>query len=112
MDDLHTLESEGSGVSFHGLYAGGAIHADDIRNCLNKKCPVQNLVTFQSQIVSQFASDKGLKVNPSKSEVVAFSNNNSEFADDLWQVCLHILLRMLSGVSLVQRYVAHSVCST
>lgn len=84
MDDLlHTLESEGSGVSIQGLYAGGAIHADDIRTLSSSKYDV----TSQAQIVSQFASDKGLKVNPTKSEVVAFSNNNSKPADDQVDIC-------------------------
>ena len=66
---LKSLQSNGLGLSVGDTYAGGFIHADDIRTISS------SWTTLQEQIntVCTFAENNGLTLNPTKCEVVLIS---------------------------------------
>ena len=70
---LHSLKHENVGVSICSLYLGGAAHSDNVRTI---ETSTQG-ATEQSKIVSKFASDNGLKLNASKTEIVRFLTTSS-----------------------------------
>ena len=65
---LHSLKHDNAEVSICSLYLWGAAHADDVRTIATST----QGATEQSKIVSKFASDNGLKLNASKTEIVWF----------------------------------------
>ena len=79
MDDLAgRLAAGGVGSTIEGMFVGGGIHADDVRTVSNDK----EGVSRQAEIVDEFTASNGLQVNPSKTEVTAFSDNHTDFVDD------------------------------
>ena len=70
---LRQLQSLSIGVSVNNMYAGGYLHADDIRTLAN------NLSSLDSQIsiVTRFAADNFLTLNASKCEIVAFQRSGT-----------------------------------
>ena len=66
---LKSLQNKGLGPSVGDLYAGGFIHADDIRTISS------SWATLQEQIntVCTFAANNGLTLNPTKCEVILIS---------------------------------------
>ena len=68
---LKSLQSNGLGLSVGDTYAGGFIHADDIRTISS------SWTTLQEQIntVCTFAANNGLTLNPTKCEVVLISSS-------------------------------------
>ena len=69
---LKEMCANGAGVSIAGLYLGSAAHADDIRSLS------QTISATESQAASliNFTNNNGLKINASKTEVVALSRAN------------------------------------
>ena len=65
---LHSLKHEIAGLSICSLYLGGAAHADNVRTIATST----QGATEQSKLVSKFASDNGLKLNASKTEIEIF----------------------------------------
>ena len=65
---LYSLKHKNTGVSICSLYLGGAAHTDNVRTIATST----QSATEQSKIVSKFPSDNGLKLNPSKTEIVRF----------------------------------------
>ena len=65
---LRQLQSLLLGASVNNMYADGFLHADDIRTL------APNTSTLEAQIsfVKRFTEENFLKLNPSKSEIVAF----------------------------------------
>ena len=57
---LKSLQSKGLGPSISGTYAGGFIHADDIRTISSSRATLQE----QIDTVHAFAADNGLTLNP------------------------------------------------
>ena len=47
----------------------------------------KSTISTQVDIVTNFTKDQGLRINTSKTEVVAFSNNNSDFKNDTINIC-------------------------
>ena len=70
---LRQLQSLSIGVSVNNMYAGGYLHADDIRTLAN------NLSSLDSQIsiVTRFAADNFLILNASKCEIVAVQRSGT-----------------------------------
>ena len=66
---LKQLQSASLGLSIHNTYAGGYLHADDIRTLA---CSYSSMEA-QIAMVSQFASDNFLTLNKSNCEVVIIS---------------------------------------
>ena len=65
---LRQLQALSIGVSVNNMYAGGFLHADDIRTL------APNTSTLEAQIsfVKRFTEENFLRLNPSKCEIVAF----------------------------------------
>ena len=57
------------GGSLHGIFAGSAIHADDVR-CI---APSVDSIRAQSSEIHSFINEAGLKLNTSKFEIIPFS---------------------------------------
>ena len=66
---LKSLQSKGLGLSVSETYAGGFIHADDIRTISSSRTTLQE----QINTVCTFAENNGLTLNPTKCEVVLIS---------------------------------------
>ena len=72
MDPLLTkLQSLGMGLSINNSYAGGFLHADDIRTVATSPESVEDQVT----IVNKFASENFLQLNINKCEIVPFNKS-------------------------------------
>ena len=67
---LKQLQSASLGLSIHNTYAGGYLHADDIRTLA---CSYSSMET-QIVMVSQFALDNFLTLNKSKSKCEVYSH--------------------------------------
>ena len=84
-------ESAGFGLSLYDYYAGGYLHADDIRT-LATSC---DSLEKQASVVSDFVEKNFLKLNRKKCEVVAFSkSNNSAWLMDVlcqWEMLGNVL---------------------
>ena len=63
---LSMLETSKVGLSVNGCYAGGFVHADDIRTLSSSS----DTLSSQVEMVGRFASEMHLKLNFSKCEVV------------------------------------------
>ena len=70
---LRTLESSDLGLSVNNLYSGAHLHADDIRTLATS---VSSLQAQISQVLD-FTSKSFLKLNPTKCEIVSFTQCNS-----------------------------------
>ena len=68
---LQRMRSKHDGGSLHGIFAGTAVHADDVRSIAPS---IQSIISQYSDIHS-FTSDVGLKLNASKLEVIQISQN-------------------------------------
>ena len=66
---LSVLENSGVGLSVNNMYAGGFIHADDIRTLASSSDSLQRQIT----IVENFCKQNFLQLNVQKCEIVAFS---------------------------------------
>ena len=75
---LKKLEESGFGLSLYDYYAGGYLHADDIRT-LATSC---DSLEKQASVVSDFVEKNFLKLNRKKCEVVAFSKSNNSATVD------------------------------
>ena len=65
------MRSKHDGGSLHGIFAGTAVHADDVCSIAPS---IQSIISQYSDIHS-FTSDVGLKLNASKLEVIQISQN-------------------------------------
>ena len=70
---LSLLENSGIGLSINNLYAGGFIHADDIRTLASSSDSLQKQITM----VENFCTQNFLQLNVQKCEIVAFSLSRS-----------------------------------
>ena len=68
---LQRMRSKHNGGFLHGIFAGTAVHADDVRSIA---LSIQSVISQYSDIHS-FTSDVGLKLNASKLEVIQISQN-------------------------------------
>ena len=66
---LRDLQASGVGLSLNRFYAGGFLHADDIRPLATSEDSLKR----QIEVVKQFADRNLLKLNVSKFEIVLFS---------------------------------------
>ena len=71
---LQRMRSLNNGGSLHGIFAGSAVHADDVRS-IAPQC--ESIITQSSEIDS-FTKDAGLKLNISKLEVIQLSQKPTE----------------------------------
>ena len=74
---LSKLQSSGLGLSINNFYAGGFLHADDIRTIATSAESIENQVV----IVNTFARENFLQLNISKCEIISFSHSSKS--------CLH-----------------------
>ena len=70
---LKRLQSSQLGLSVNGFYAGGFIHADDIRMISTSIKSLEK----QMDIVKSFASQLSLKLNVSKRGIVVFGKEKN-----------------------------------
>ena len=68
---LFELNEKKAGIFIYDLYLGGSAHADDVRSISTSA----NTAKEQSLLISDFASNNGLTLNMSKTEVVKISRN-------------------------------------
>ena len=66
---LSQLEQSGVGLSVNNFYAGGFLHADDIKTLATSADSVKN----QAATVKNFCSTNFLKLNVEKCEIISFS---------------------------------------
>ena len=71
---LQRMRQLNIGGSLHGIFAGSAIHADDIR-CI---APSVDSTIAQSSEINSFTTDVGLKLNTSKLEIIQLSQTPTE----------------------------------
>ena len=76
---LKQLESSKLGLSINDYYAGGFVHADDIRTLSSS---VESM-RAQVEIVKKFANKRHSKLNVDKCEVVEFIRNQSQVGCDV-----------------------------
>ena len=65
---LRQLQALSIGASVNNMYAGGFLHADDIRTL----APNTSTLEAQMSFVKRFTEENFLRLNPSKCEIVAF----------------------------------------
>lgn len=65
---LRQLQASGLGLSINGFYAGGFLHADDIRTLATSTRSLE----AQVDVVKRFTEDNFLKLNISKCKFVTF----------------------------------------
>ena len=70
---LKQLQTSGLGLSVNRYYAGGFLHADDIRTLATSEDSLQR----QVGLVKAFAAENLLRLNVSKCEIVLFSQNRN-----------------------------------
>ena len=70
---LRQLQASGVGLSVNGFYAGGFLHADDVRTL----APTEDSLRQQVAAVKTFADENFLTLNLSKCEIVTFSKDQS-----------------------------------
>ena len=73
---LRQLQVSGVGLSINNFYAGGFLHADDIRTLATSEASLSH----QIELVKVFADQNLLKLNISKCEIVLFSKQPSSSA--------------------------------
>ena len=73
MDPLLTqIQKTGLGLSINNFYAGGFLHADDIRTLVSSCGSLESQVS----LVSNFARETFLKLNIQKCEIVQFNRSS------------------------------------
>ena len=82
---LRQLQSLSIGASVNNMYAGGFLHADDIRTL------AANASTLEAQIstVKRFTQDNFLKLNAAKCEIIVFKKSfirNTEESLDVGEI--------------------------
>ena len=76
---LRQLQSHSLGISVNNTYAGGYLHADDIRTLANSLSSME----AQIEMVSRFTSENFLKLNEAKCEVIVCrKSTNSALSSD------------------------------
>ena len=70
---LRQLQASGLGLTVNRFYAGGFLHADDIRTLATSEESLQRQVA----LVDAFAKENFLRLNLSKCEIVLFSRDQS-----------------------------------
>ena len=75
---LRQLQSPSIGASTNNMYAGGFLHADDIRTL----APSVSSLEAQISIVKRFTEDNFLKLNASKCEIVAFKKVSTSAGEE------------------------------
>ena len=70
----HHQQASGVGLSVNNFYAGGFLHADDIRTLATSEASLR----YQIDLVKAFAEQNLLKLNVSKCEIVVFSKQPSK----------------------------------
>ena len=65
---LRQLQASGLGLTINKYYAGGYMHADDIRTIATS----EETLTRQIALVKTFAEENLLKLNINKCEIVVF----------------------------------------
>ena len=102
MDPLLTsLESSSLGLCVNGLYGGAYLHADDIRTLST------SVISLQEQIIEvhNFADSNFLQLNPSKSEIITFAQQNCvkhpvcELEDNIFSIIWHCQMSRLTMAS-------------
>ena len=71
---LRQLQSDSLGISVNNTYAGGYLHADDIRTLANSWASME----AQIKMVSSFTSTNFLKLNEDKCEVIICKKSTSK----------------------------------
>ena len=69
---LKKLQDSSLGLSLNSYYAGGYLHADDIRTLSTSSCTLEK----QATLVCDFADKNFLKLNVLKCEVIVFGSGN------------------------------------
>ena len=69
---LRKLEASGLGLNLHNYYAGGFLHADDIRTLATSTRSLEE----QINIVKGYCDENFLRLNISKCEVITFSGGS------------------------------------
>ena len=80
---LRQLQVSGVGLSINSFYAGGFLHADDIRTLATSETSLK----CQVEMVKEFADQNLLKLNVSKCEIVVFSTQFSTQSSTTLPVC-------------------------
>ena len=75
---LRQLQSQSIGVSVNSTYAGGYLHADDIRTLASSSTTLE----AQISLVTQFTEDNFLTLNASKCEIVVFNKPPSKTREE------------------------------
>ena len=70
---LRQLQASGLGLTINKYYAGGYMHADDIRTLATS----EETLTRQIALVKTFAEENLLKLNTNKCEIVVFSRDRN-----------------------------------
>ena len=70
---LNRLRDEQAGVSIEGLFLGGAAHADDVRTIASSLASAE----AQGALILEFATQNGLSLNQSKTEIVKVSKSQN-----------------------------------
>ena len=78
---LRQLQASGLGLTINKYYAGGYMHADDIRTLATS----EETLTRQIALVKTFAEENLLKLNINKCEIVVFSRDRN-FAPPLCEI--------------------------
>ena len=68
---LRQLQALSIGASVNNMYAGGFLHADDIRTLAPNTSKLEAQISF----VKRFTQEIFLRLNPSKCEIVAFKKS-------------------------------------
>ena len=79
---LRELQSLSVGTSVNGMYAGGFIHADDIRTLAT----TPSFLETQVSTVSKFTRENFLKLNTSKCEIVVFGKSVAKYQNGGFEV--------------------------
>ena len=69
---LRQLQASGLGLSISNFYAGGFLHADDVRTLDSSRASLE----AEATMVEKFAEQNFLSLNAGKCEVVDFSRNH------------------------------------
>ena len=70
---LGQLQASGVGLSVNNFYAGGLLHADDIRTLATS----DESLKYQAELIKEFADQNLLKLSVSKNDIVVFSAQHS-----------------------------------
>ena len=71
---LRQLQASGVGFTVNKFYAGGFLHADDVRTCKMSDATSEEYLQCQVALVKAFAKKNLLKLNVSICKIVLFSS--------------------------------------